>query len=154
MLLSLLALSCEYMSVWYSCGHHLIATSSAGIALVCDTSSVTCPSEGGLFARCTSTSSVIVWTASLDNELKSGVLDFSDPNQYNRSVTVNGIEVTFVKQGDGVSFAAIQSPNASLNGLRLSCADQDNVTTTPSCTLDNFFGEFITTSLSLLDHTL
>ena len=106
-----------------------------------------CPSEGGIFARCTSTSGVIVWTASLDNESKSGVLD---PNQYNRSVTVNGIEVTFVKQGDGVSFAVIQSPNVSLNGLQLSCADQDNVTTTPSCTLDNFFSEFKITSLLLL----
>ena len=90
-----------------------------------------------------------VWKASLDSQSKSVALDFSDTGHYNRSVTVNRVKVMFVKQGDGLSFAVIPSPNASLNGLQLSCTDMLH-SVSSSCVLDNFFGELQTTFLFLL----
>ena len=128
---------------------YLIAISGADVELVCDTTSVVCPSGERTVARCTSSSRTIVWKASLDSQSKSVALDFSDTGHYNRSVTVNGVKVMFVKQGDGLSFAVIPSPNASLNGLQLSCADMLH-SVSSSCVLDNFFGELLTTFLFLL----
>ena len=83
-----------------------------------------------------------MWEASLNGDSPFVVeLNFSDSTQINESVILSGVEVTFAKIGSGASFVFILSPNASLNGLELTCTDSDNTSMTGICTLENFFGK-------------